>query len=405
MTSRDHRRRLVPTAVIGALLAIGLASSLWAATASAGTPRGFWGVSAWANPSATELARIGKGGVRTFRFPFYWGGIETQRGHRDWSLYDQLIGDAARNHVRALPAIWGSPSFVASGPNHPPKSSSARKAFAAFIRAALRRYGSKGSFWAQHRDLPKLPPKGWEVWNEPTIDKFYTPTGDAKGYVRLLKLAAKTIRATDHHTKVVVAGIPNVYGAPAIPFMKKLYKVKGFRGAFDVMNVHPYAANATALLQAMQSFRDVMAQNGDSGKPIWITEVGWASAGPKNQYPLVRSKKGQAKMLSQALSAMVEERGGLKLGLLVWFSWRDRPVEQGEDDWWGPHTGLFQVNGKSKPAWDAFVKVTGGKKGSGRLPAENPTPSPGTGAPSSSSGSGGSGSPLPPIPPLPPPPY
>ena len=86
MTSRDHRRRLVPTAVIGALLAIGLASSLWAATASAGTPRGFWGVSAWANPSATELARIGKGGVRTFRFPFYWGGIETQRG----SLFDAM---------------------------------------------------------------------------------------------------------------------------------------------------------------------------------------------------------------------------------------------------------------------------------------------------------------------------
>ena len=54
---------------------------------------------------------------------------------------------------------------------------------------------------------------------------------------------------------MVVAGIPNVSGAPAIPFMKKLYKVHGFRGAFDVMNVHPYAANATALRQAMQSFQ------------------------------------------------------------------------------------------------------------------------------------------------------
>src|SRR5436305_226405 len=95
------------------------------------------------------------------------------------------------------------------------------------VIGALQAIGLACSVWAQHRDLPKLPPKGWEVWNEPTIDKFYTPTGDAKGYVRLLKLAAKTIRATDHHTKVVVAGIPNVYGAPAIPFMKKLYKVHG----------------------------------------------------------------------------------------------------------------------------------------------------------------------------------
>ena len=122
------------------------------------------------------------------------------------------------------------------------------------------------------------------------------------------------------------------------------------------------------------------------GKQIWITEVGWASAGPKNQYPLVRSKKGQAKMLSQSLSAMANERGALRLGLLVWFSWRDRPVEQGEDDWWGPHTGLFQTGGTSKPAWKAFVKVTGGKTGSGRLPAEGP-PSPGLAGRRSCSGS------------------
>lgn len=331
---------------------------------------------------------MGRGGVGTFRFLFYWRAAEPSRGARDWSEYDALIANAARNHIRTMPQVWGTPAFLGNAPNSPPTSNSARTAFAAFLKDAVDRYGSRGAFWAAHPALPKLPPAGWEVWNEPSVSTFWAPPRDPKGYVRLLKVGAGVIRKEDPKAKVVVAGIPNVYGALAIPFLKSLYKVHGFSKAFDVMNVHPYAVNTTALVDAMKSFRSLMAKKGDGKKPIWITEVGWASNGPSNQ-PQVKGRKGQANTLRSAYKAMLAARKKQRIGLMVWFAWRDRDVASGEDDWWGPHTGLFTVDGHSKPAWNAYVKVTGGRSGSGQLapyPSTNPNGSTSGGSNPSSGG-------------------
>ena len=42
-----------------------------------------------------------------------------------------------------------------------------RRAWRAFVKAAVRRYGPHGQFWTQHPELPNDPIRTWQVWNEP----------------------------------------------------------------------------------------------------------------------------------------------------------------------------------------------------------------------------------------------
>jgi hypothetical protein len=93
--------------------------------------------------------------------------------------------------------------------------------------------------------------------------------------------------------------------------------------------------------------------------------MGWATGGPPGYF--TTSLKGQAKLLKAAFKALLRTRRELNLGTVIWFQWRDRKLNPGEADWWEPHTGLFTLRGKPKPAWRAYVTFTGGRPGRGRL--------------------------------------
>jgi hypothetical protein len=67
--------------------------------------------------------------------------------------------------------------------------------------------------------------------------------------------------------------------------------------------------------------------------------------------------------------ALVAERAQLKLERLVYFSWRDRPLQPPSHDQWPYHTGLLRTDDSAKPALLAFrdagagVAVTPGSPG------------------------------------------
>ena len=51
-----------------------------------------------------------------------------------------------------------------------------RSAWATFLRDGAERYGPDGSFWVEHPDVPYLPIRTWEIWNEENIVTFSDPT-------------------------------------------------------------------------------------------------------------------------------------------------------------------------------------------------------------------------------------
>ena len=114
---------------------------------------------------------------------------------------------------------------------------------------------------------------------------------------------------------------------------------------------------------------DVMTANGDGGKGIWMTEIGWntgsrkpgscrdgAVAGTRAEGV---SEKTQARFLELAYRCLAADPA---VRVALWFSLQD----VGEGAGYGDHLGLIRKGGKRKPAYRAMRKVRNGKIGAAR---------------------------------------
>jgi polysaccharide biosynthesis protein PslG len=361
-------RRAIKVGLLAVLLALGAS-----VPASALPGNRFFGVKDWVfHPTQDELQRVASGGVGTYRLDFLWPGVEPYRGMRDWSEYDQIVTDASRAGVSIFPTLFGSPQFVSHNPLDPPRSARDKRAWLRFVRDAVLRYGRHGRFWRTHPSVPYRPITVWQVWNEPSFPAYWRRHPNARQYAAFLKATGTTIKRADRRAKVATGGLPESrHGIPIATFLRRLYRYPHLRPAFDIVAINPYARGALGVEGAVQRVRTIMDSRGDRTASIWITELGWSTGGPPNPFRTTRS--GQAARLTSTYRMLLRIRKRYRVGLVVWFSLRDRSLFSGERDWWAPHTGLFDLRGNPKPAWQALVRATGGQPGRGAL-AQGRTP-------------------------------
>ena len=327
--------------------------------AHAAAPRSFYGVMAAQDPDATEIARMGTGNVGTLRINFVWGAVQpTESSALNWDYYDAIIGAAAQQGIRVLPTVYSSPVWVASRTNYPP-TGGFREPFRAFVQGAAQRYGSNGTFWSSHPEIPKLPVTDWQLWNEMNSPSFWFRKPNAKQYVQLLKVFNGGIKSGDPAAKVVLGGLfrtPRIRnGIPLDRYLPAIYRAKG-KKFFDAVAMHPYSTTPRDALRAVKDTRKIMGQFRDKKAKLWITEVGWATGGVAT--PLTVSQQRQASYLRSTFNTLAANRSRLKIAGVVWYSWRDLP-----GGIWFNHTGLFTQSLDPKPAWNAFVGLTGGSPG------------------------------------------
>jgi hypothetical protein len=317
--------------------------------------------------SDQQADRIARGGARLVRTTLQWAQVEPRQGHGyDWHLYDRLMDTTASRGLGFLPVLIGTPAWAGPSPPQPPRPG-AMPAFMHFIRSAVERYGPGGEFWREHPELQPKPVRAWQVWNEPNLPAFWA-TPDPAAYAALLRQAGRTIRSVDPDAKIVLAGMPrSVVRYPVDRYLADLYELPGFSGLFDVVAVHAYESDAAGLVSLVDDTRRLMDQAGDAGKPIWVTEFGWGSAGPVRDTVRVKTPAVQADLLSRTVSGIRRAAGRSGVQVLVWYDLQDysRPASQPDRFTW--HTGLFGSDGTPKPAWDAFARAAGGRPGRGAL--------------------------------------
>src|SRR6185295_4734096 len=126
-----------------------LALSLFAAPAAGAVRSEFFGIDQGTPLNDTDLAGVESTGVKTARLLLPWKSIEPTRGHRDWTATDQLVGELSSRGIRAVPMLWGSPSWTRTGgyARPPVNTASAKGAWQSFLKAAVARYGRNGSYW------------------------------------------------------------------------------------------------------------------------------------------------------------------------------------------------------------------------------------------------------------------
>lgn len=347
-------RRLVLLSTLAVLL---LAPS---AGAAARVPFGFFGVSIDGAMFRTgidmnrEFGVMTRAGVESVITEVNWAFLQPHEDQApNWGRIDRVVGNAAKRGIRVMANVLYAPSWAAVDPHNGASPPDPGK-YAGFLRAAVLRYGTNGTFWSAHPTLPKLPVLDWQVWNEPPSKFYWSKQPFAARYVKTLQAARFGIKVTDANARVVLAGLT----FKSWEDIGKIYDAGG-KGLFDAVSLHPYTIKPANVKYIVKLVRRVMVAHGDGAVPVLITELSWPSAKGKTHdnnghgfgYEVTPTQ--QKEKLSQVLPMLAEARRRLHIERVYWHDWASTDTGHHTFD----YAGLRTVRGtslQSKPALGAY---------------------------------------------------
>jgi len=220
-----------------------------------------------------------------------WKGIETARGHFDWTQMDQAVQASNASGIKMIATVdfgpaWARADGVANGPPDNPQD------FRDFIYALVSRYKT-GS---PHGHIDAV-----EMWNEPNLAREWGgQTPNAAQYVQLLKAGYQGAKWADPTVTVLSSALTptGTYDTASTPddiFLQQMYDA-GAKDYFDVLGAHAagykappqmspdqvaadpnYGGHRIFTFRRVEDLRNVMVKNGDGGKQVWVTEFGWST--------------------------------------------------------------------------------------------------------------------------------
>jgi hypothetical protein len=324
-------------------------------------PHGFIGISPQGETGDYDYELMELAGVASVRMPMSWAGIEPEAGDRfdpNWKGFDKQVALAAEHGLTVFPFVLGTPEWVSPRFGEPAASSWQRREWTRFLRHAVYRYGPRGSFWRENGDLPRLPVRQWEIWNEENIVTF-SPQPSPTRFARLVEISGRLLHRADPGSTVILGGLfgrplqtpPNIQSGV---FLSQLYRMPGIKRYFDGVALHPYVAAAKAMQGEIENLRRVMSLHGDRATPLYVTEMGWGSDSYESRWE--RGPRGQARELDAAFSLLANNRQRWNIGGVWWFSWTDAAGACQFCD----SAGLLTDGREAKPSWYRFNAWTGG---------------------------------------------
>jgi len=344
--------------------------------------------------------------VQIIRSTLYWGGKGGVAGTRrpahptdpadnayNWAPYDRMVREAAKNNIKVLFSIWGTPSWANKGKGlaHAPTLG---RDLRNFSYAAAKRYS--GTYVAVEpaaagtttttptTDTPLPAVRNWLAWNEPNNPIFLNPQYKRVGkgkkahwvaqstidYARICNAVYSGVHATLIRAEKVACGGTGPRGnnnpkarrasIGPIPFLKGVKKAH--LAKFDAWAHHPYYGSPNekpssiptsnrgkrgliappVVLGNINDLIKVVTQLYGS-KRIWITEYGYQTNPPDRAFGVSWAK--QALYLKQAYAIA---RKNPRIDMMMWFLLRDQKQLGG----W--QSGLMTFAGKKKPAFNAY---------------------------------------------------
>ncbi|MBR3085085.1 MAG: hypothetical protein IKH04_01645 [Kiritimatiellae bacterium] len=200
-----------------------------------------------------ESAWIAASGARAVRFAITWTRIQNAPGAPfDFAFADATVADAEAHGLTVLPILYGAPKWAWPVYEH-------LEEFGEYVEAVVSHYAGR---------IPAV-----EIWNEENIVSFWKEDPDPAKYAAVLRTAYEAAKRANPDVRVYIGGTAGV----PLDYLRKVYEAGG-GACFDAMNVHPYShpfQPEGGLDRQLEDLRALMAQYGDAGKPIVITEHGW----------------------------------------------------------------------------------------------------------------------------------
>jgi polysaccharide biosynthesis protein PslG len=335
-----------------------LAAAVAAAPAPAApAPRGYIGINTSTPLTAESYEEMADAHVGMLRTGWILDIAKQHQGDPyDWSSFDANVEGTAGNGIDMIPVLYGIPHWISTDRGATPIGK-AEKEWKKYLTAVVERYGRHGEFWDLHPEIPYRPITVWQIWNEPNSRTWWRPKPDPKAYGKLLALSARTIHRADRKAKIMTAGIvahpTNAAAIEGNRYLRGLFKSKAARRTTDLVGFHPYAPTSREVEAQLRSARRVLKKSHMGKTPIWVTEIGWGSVGPKS-HPLIMSEPKLEKEFAKVLRMAVDRRRKLKLGSFLWYHWQEHP-----DDicLWCESSGLIDYAGAAKPLLGIFRSI------------------------------------------------
>jgi len=237
-----------------------------------------------------QLQMISDAGFGWIRQEFPWEDIEIHgrgdfmdRRNMDavgeisaWDKYDNIVDLATQYDIDMIarlsnPPAWSQPpNWTRLGPPADIQD------YVNFAATVAERYQGRIKYY--------------QIWNEPNIyPEWGTGSVDPAGYADMLCRTYDAIKAVDPESVVLMAALAptiELSGRDAYDFLylQRLYDY-GVSDCFDVLSAQAYGLfsgptdrrmrTVLANFARPQWLRDIMINNGDAHKPIWISEAGW----------------------------------------------------------------------------------------------------------------------------------
>jgi hypothetical protein len=293
---------------------------------------------------AQQLGAMKAMGLTSIRVDVSWYNIQLDGpGSYNWTSMDTAVSAIRSAGLTADLIIDQCPPWAAaSGASGIFAQPASPAAYGTFAAAVVKRYYGNG---AQY----------FEIWNEPNLSEFWSPSPDPAAYTADLKAAYTAIKAVAPSALVITAGL-----APAsdssntmdtVHFVQDMY-ANGAAGYFDALGDHPYSfpftpgntmlgSAWTEMSQTSPSLRSLMTAHGDGAKKIWITEYGAPTSGTQNSVSDADQSDEMVQTISQA-----KQLGWI--GSVYIYTWQD-----------SGGFGLLNGDGSQKPAYGAVAAALG----------------------------------------------
>jgi hypothetical protein len=293
----------------------------------------------------------------------------------NWTAVDSVFSQAARNKVRVLATIMGTPRWAGPAKNRLPRRITDLRLFA---HAAAKRYSGKYRVDQGENEPVRVLPavRHWLAWNEPNNPIFLKPQWKRVGgkwrpqsafdYAKICSAIWAGVHSTGLSGEKVGCGATGPRGNDAPrssrPSTSPLVFLTWLRRAglkrFDAYAHHPYYSSRferpTTVPRSKKEVKlgniGVLIKRLDSlyggRKRLWITEYGYQTRPPDRAFGVRLS--AQAKYVHQAFAVARKTR---RIEMLVWFLIRD---ERRLSGW---QSGVVTVRGTRKPSFRAFQKL------------------------------------------------
>lgn len=370
MNARTQQRNRARAWLVALPCCLALLAIAAPATHAAPLHKGFWGPTAIDGKSQFPIYK--KLGVTLYQTQLHWSNVAptrpaNPRDHRDaayqWPAEtDDVISQARRHGMKVLILVTGSPPW-ANGGRSAEYAPTRPSDFAAFVRAAARRYPS-----VRH----------WMIWGEPSRSNNFKPLVEQplghklkpsmrrapRRYARLLDAAYGQLKA-QRKSNVVIGGNTYVTGEvrPG-DWMRSMKLPDGRPPRLSMYGHNPFSFRNPNLrnppsTQGLVDFSDLGRFDKQIqrhlGRPrkkrikLFLSEFTIPTA-PDREFNFYVSRKTQAKWITNAFKVARSLKNVAGLG---WVHLYDEPPVPGHTSVNG---GLLTHDGKRKPGFYAFMR-------------------------------------------------